>query len=128
MAKADSTSNSELTGHGPVATKTRYCSFCGKSEHEVHKLIAGPNNVYICDSCVELCEKIIRNKATISPSAKNLSGPSSVKVYATSEIVPGSCSGCALESRPDCSDVMAWCRYHHAILTLDPKTANKWEA
>lgn len=38
---------------------TRYCSFCGKSEHEVRKLIAGPT-VFICDECVELCVDIIR--------------------------------------------------------------------
>jgi len=38
--------------------KTLYCSFCGKSQHFVHKLIAGPL-VYICDECVQLCTKII---------------------------------------------------------------------
>ena len=38
---------------------TRYCSFCGKSEHEVRKLIAGPT-VFICDECVDLCTDIIR--------------------------------------------------------------------
>ena len=44
----------------PKDTKsTRYCSFCGKSEHEVRKLIAGPT-VFICDECVELCVDIIR--------------------------------------------------------------------
>jgi ATP-dependent Clp protease ATP-binding subunit ClpX len=44
----------------PRETKTtRYCSFCGKSEHEVRKLIAGPT-VFICDECVELCVDIIR--------------------------------------------------------------------
>ncbi|XPE52244.1 ClpX C4-type zinc finger protein [Shigella flexneri] len=36
-----------------------YCFFCGKSQHEVRKLIAGPS-VYICDECVELCNDIIR--------------------------------------------------------------------
>lgn len=38
-----------------------YCSFCGKSQHEVRKLIAGPS-VYICDECVELCNDIIREE------------------------------------------------------------------
>jgi ATP-dependent Clp protease ATP-binding subunit ClpX len=44
---------------------TLYCSFCGKSQHEVRKLIAGPT-VFICDECVELCMDIIReeNKTT----------------------------------------------------------------
>ena len=37
---------------------TLYCSFCGKSQHEVKKLIAGPT-VFICDECVELCNDII---------------------------------------------------------------------
>jgi hypothetical protein len=41
--------------------KTLYCSFCGKSQHDVKKLIAGPS-VYICDECVELCVDIIREE------------------------------------------------------------------
>ena len=47
---------------GPGDTKnTLYCSFCGKSQHEVKKLIAGPT-VFICDECVELCMDIIREE------------------------------------------------------------------
>ncbi|MGH8042781.1 MAG: ATP-dependent Clp protease ATP-binding subunit ClpX [Rudaea sp.] len=42
-------------------SKILYCSFCGKSQHEVRKLIAGPS-VYICDECVELCNDIIREE------------------------------------------------------------------
>jgi hypothetical protein len=45
----------------PTPPKTLYCSFCGKSQHEVRKLIAGPS-VYICDECVELCTDIIRDE------------------------------------------------------------------
>jgi ATP-dependent Clp protease ATP-binding subunit ClpX len=41
--------------------KILYCSFCGKSQHEVRKLIAGPS-VYVCDECVELCNDIIREE------------------------------------------------------------------
>ncbi|MCC6593996.1 MAG: AAA family ATPase, partial [Xanthomonadales bacterium] len=41
--------------------KVLYCSFCGKSQHEVRKLIAGPS-VFICDECVELCNDIIREE------------------------------------------------------------------
>ncbi|NIQ08705.1 MAG: AAA domain-containing protein, partial [Phycisphaerae bacterium] len=41
--------------------KLLYCSFCGKSQHEVRKLIAGPT-VFICDECVELCNDIIREE------------------------------------------------------------------
>jgi ATP-dependent Clp protease ATP-binding subunit ClpX len=41
-------------------TATRYaCSFCGKENQEVHRLIAGPKGVFICDECVELCNKIL---------------------------------------------------------------------
>ena len=40
-----------------------YCSFCGKSQHEVRKLIAGPT-VFICDECVELCMDIIKEDNT----------------------------------------------------------------
>ena len=41
--------------------KLLYCSFCGKSQHEVRKLIAGPS-VFVCDECVELCNEIIREE------------------------------------------------------------------
>ncbi|MBU6207425.1 MAG: ATP-dependent Clp protease ATP-binding subunit ClpX, partial [Alphaproteobacteria bacterium] len=46
---------------GTDAKSTLYCSFCGKSQHEVKKLIAGPT-VFICDECVELCNDIIREE------------------------------------------------------------------
>ena len=41
-----------------IKNKTLYCSFCGKSQHEVRKLIAGPT-VFICGECIELCADII---------------------------------------------------------------------
>ncbi len=46
---------------GSDSKNTLYCSFCGKSQHEVRKLIAGPT-VFICDECVELCNDIIREE------------------------------------------------------------------
>ncbi|MCW5622692.1 MAG: ATP-dependent Clp protease ATP-binding subunit ClpX [Burkholderiales bacterium] len=46
----------------PGAEKLLYCSFCGKSQHEVRKLIAGPS-VFICDECIELCNDIIREES-----------------------------------------------------------------
>ncbi|GAA3248870.1 hypothetical protein GCM10020258_02500 [Sphingomonas yabuuchiae] len=46
---------------GGNSKSTLYCSFCGKSQHEVRKLIAGPT-VFICDECVELCNDIIREE------------------------------------------------------------------
>ena len=45
------------------STKLLYCSFCGKSQQEVRKLIAGPS-VFICDECVELCNDIIREEVS----------------------------------------------------------------
>ncbi|MBP6777315.1 MAG: ATP-dependent Clp protease ATP-binding subunit ClpX, partial [Piscinibacter sp.] len=47
---------------GSSSEKVLYCSFCGKSQHEVKKLIAGPS-VFICDECIELCNDIIRDEA-----------------------------------------------------------------
>ena len=49
------------TTDGDKNSKLLYCSFCGKSQHEVRKLIAGPS-VYVCDECVELCNDIIREE------------------------------------------------------------------
>ncbi len=50
---------------GGDSKNTLYCSFCGKSQHEVRKLIAGPT-VFICDECVELCMDIIREETKTS--------------------------------------------------------------
>ncbi len=52
---------SSKSGSGNDSKNTLYCSFCGKSQHEVRKLIAGPT-VFICDECVELCMDIIREE------------------------------------------------------------------
>jgi ATP-dependent Clp protease ATP-binding subunit ClpX len=58
---------------------TLYCSFCGKSQHEVRKLIAGPT-VFICDECVELCMDIIReeSKTSIVKSADGVPTPAEI--------------------------------------------------
>jgi len=48
--------------------KLLYCSFCGKSQHEVKKLIAGPS-VFICDECIDLCNDIIRDEQAAEPEA-----------------------------------------------------------
>ena len=53
------------TNTGSDSKNTLYCSFCGKSQHEVRKLIAGPT-VFICDECVELCMDIIREETKAS--------------------------------------------------------------
>ncbi len=53
--------SSDRKGRSGEGGKILYCSFCGKSQHEVRKLIAGPS-VFICDECVELCNDIIREE------------------------------------------------------------------
>jgi len=57
----------ETTKSGDDGSKLLYCSFCGKSQHEVRKLIAGPS-VFICDECVDLCNDIIREEVQESDS------------------------------------------------------------
>jgi ATP-dependent Clp protease ATP-binding subunit ClpX len=64
---------------GSESKNTLYCSFCGKSQHEVRKLIAGPT-VFICDECVELCMDIIReeNKSSLVKSRDGVPTPSEI--------------------------------------------------
>src|SRR5262249_26871238 len=47
----------------PVARGQYHCSFCGKSQDQVHRLIAGPGAVFICDECVDLCRQIIEDES-----------------------------------------------------------------
>ena len=67
---------SKVTGD---SKNTLYCSFCGKSQHEVRKLIAGPT-VFICDECVELCMDIIReeNKTSLVKSRDGVPTPNDI--------------------------------------------------
>ncbi|NCC21662.1 MAG: ATP-dependent Clp protease ATP-binding subunit ClpX [Alphaproteobacteria bacterium] len=70
-----------MTKSGSGESKnTLYCSFCGKSQHEVRKLIAGPN-VFICNECVELCMDIIReeDKSQIVRSGEGIPTPGDIK-------------------------------------------------
>jgi len=64
---------------GADSKNTLYCSFCGKSQHEVRKLIAGPT-VFICDECVELCMDIIReeNKSSLVKSRDGVPTPQEI--------------------------------------------------
>ena len=62
----------DQTGKGDDSGKLLYCSFCGKSQHEVRKLIAGPS-VFICDECVELCNDIIREEVQDGGDGKETS-------------------------------------------------------
>lgn len=72
MAKQDSGSN----------TKSMFCSFCGKSQHEVKKLIAGPS-VFVCDECVDLCNEIIREevKEEVHADEAKLPNPREINAF-----------------------------------------------
>lgn len=67
---------------GSSTEKTLYCSFCGKSQHEVKKLIAGPS-VFVCDECIDLCNEIIRDELPAAEEAREgrseLPTPSEIK-------------------------------------------------
>jgi ATP-dependent Clp protease ATP-binding subunit ClpX len=67
---------------GSSSEKTLYCSFCGKSQHEVKKLIAGPS-VFICDECIDLCNEIIRDELPTGEETRegrgDLPTPSEIK-------------------------------------------------
>ncbi len=65
---------------GGDSKNTLYCSFCGKSQHEVRKLIAGPT-VFICDECVELCMDIIReeHKSTLVKTRDGVPTPQEIR-------------------------------------------------
>jgi ATP-dependent Clp protease ATP-binding subunit ClpX len=62
------------------AKNALYCSFCGKSQHEVRKLIAGPT-VFICDECVELCADIVseENKSSLTKSRNGVPSPKEIR-------------------------------------------------
>jgi len=96
---SDNSSDNEDSG------KLLYCSFCGKSQHEVRKLIAGPS-VFICDECVDLCNDIIREE--IQESSAEGSGdklPVPKEISATlDEYVIG---------QPDAKKVLAVAVYNH---------------
>ena len=70
---------SKDNSNGESSKNTLYCSFCGKSQHEVRKLIAGPT-VFICDECVELCMDIIReeNKSSTIKSTDGVPTPADI--------------------------------------------------
>lgn len=67
---------SKQSGDGKIL----YCSFCGKSQHEVRKLIAGPS-VYICDECVELCNDIIREELEDKDQDQNETLPTPREIH-----------------------------------------------
>ncbi len=73
--------NDDNTTKDQESGKLLYCSFCGKSQHEVRKLIAGPS-VFICDECVELCNDIIREEMQDQAPAGSTKLPKPVEINA----------------------------------------------
>ena len=67
---------------GSSSEKNLYCTFCGKSQHEVKKLIAGPS-VFICDECIDLCNEIIRDEPQVTENGRegrgDLPAPAEIK-------------------------------------------------
>ena len=66
----------------------KHCSFCGKSQQEVPKLIAGPS-VYICDECVELCNEIIRDEfdENVGDESTELPSPKTIHQYLNDYVI-----------------------------------------
>ena len=67
----------------PKSDKVR-CSFCGKTQQLVKKIVAGPNNVYICDECIQTCNNIIENdyydeEFTSNEGREKLLSPAEIK-------------------------------------------------
>ena len=76
---------------GNSAEKTLYCSFCGKSQHEVKKLIAGPS-VFICDECIDLCNEIVHDElpsltAPMKDGQSDLPTPSLIKANLDQSVI-----------------------------------------
>lgn len=70
-----------LKNRKPGNPRTYTCSFCGKQQNQVERLIAGPGNTYICDECVNLCREIIEEEGAIRQPeevAKGETNPSQV--------------------------------------------------
>jgi len=73
-AAGDKAETAQAAAGGSLPTKTLYCSFCFKSQHEVKKLISGPGSIFICDECVDLCNEIMADRPlnSKSPSPEEL--------------------------------------------------------
>ena len=78
------------------ASKMTFCSFCGKSQAEVRKIIAGPAGVYICDSCVDVCKTIIDRElgsathgpsASVAPDPFKLARPAEIKAMLDLDVI-----------------------------------------
>src|SRR3546814_10210415 len=131
------------SGSGGDSKNTLYCSFCGKSQHEVRKLIAGPT-VFICDECVELCMDIIReeHKTTLVKSRDGVPTPGDIcqvlddyviGQYKAKRILSVAvhnhykrlAHGQKNRSEEHTSELQSLMRISYAVFCLNKKTTNK---
>ncbi len=100
--------------------KLLYCSFCGKSQHEVRKLIAGPS-VFVCDECVELCNDIIREEVQeendATPSSTKFPKPEDIRAILDDYVI----------GQADAKKVLSVAVYNHykRIENEDPNSENE---
>jgi hypothetical protein len=60
--ETDEAETAQVAAGAALPTKTLYCSFCFKSQHEVKRLISGPAAIFICDECIALCNEIVAGR------------------------------------------------------------------
>ena len=90
------------------------CSFCGKSKELVKKLIAGPNGIYICDQCIEICDEILKSEEKNEDTEINLLKPAEIKARLDEYII----------GQDTAKEVLSVAVYNHykRIMTSDKKS------
>ena len=103
---------------GSDNSKLLYCSFCGKSQHEVRKLIAGPS-VFVCDECVDLCNDIIREEMQVQSTEgeTSLPIPSEIKEFLDDYVI----------GQADAKKVLAVAVYNHYKRMQNNQKSNEVE-
>ena len=96
------------------------CSFCGKTQEQVRKLIAGPNDIYICDECVELCAEIVdeeleaEEEEAAVDSDINLLKPKEIKEFLDEYVI----------GQDEAKKVLAVSVYNHYKRVLSARTTD----
>ncbi len=104
---------------GKMTGNDIHCSFCGKTQNQVRKLIAGPNGVYICDECIEICEDILDeeleddNIEEVTPGDINLLKPKEIKSFLDEYVI-------GQEQAKKVLSVAVYNHYKRVMATKDP--------